>query len=285
MLRLFGNHLQKSQDLSFVTINGHGFKRLILRDSYMAEKIEQNLGKFGPSDFFPPLVTRFENEIWVEFLDGAGIKVIDEARIAQFAALYHSVYVRRPRQVDLDQTIFADRLRQDLRFLNQVGVLSVGSRRDLLSVAQDIAPDRVWVGFDYVDPVLKNFIERSDGLGLCAIDVESLVDGQLIGIGVAKACVHWLEPNRVEFCRAIAKLGPPDFLAYFPFVELCLIARWSKTKFLTGKLKFVDPKLFDRFLTDQAADSLILIIILRVMILIAAKKFSGLRSYLVAMPR
>lgn len=249
MLRLFSNHLQKSQDLRFVTINGHRFKRLILRDSYMAEKIEENLGNFGPSDFFPPLVTRFENEVWVEFLDGTGVDIIDEMRISQFAAFYHSVYARRPQQLDLDQTTFADRLRQDLRFLNQVGVLSGSSHRDLLSVAQHIAPDRVWVGFDYVDPVLKNFIERSDGRGLCAIDVESLVDRQLIGTGVAKACVHWLEPNRAEFCREIANLSPPDFLAYFGFVELCLIARWSKTKFLTRKFKFVDPRLFDRFLT------------------------------------
>ena len=248
MLRFFGNHLQKSQDLRFVTINGHRFKRLILRDSYMAEKIEENLGKFGPSDFFPPLVTRFENEVWVEFVDGAPADAIDEARIGQFAAFYRALYVRQPQLLDLGQTVFADRLQQDLRFLNQVGVLSGGAHRDLGSVAREVAPDAVWVGFDYVDPVLKNFIERADGRGLCAIDVESLVDGQLIGTGVAKACVHWLEPHRAEFCRRIKGLDPPDFLGYFPFVELCLIARWSKTKFLTGKFKFVDPKLFDRFL-------------------------------------
>ncbi len=248
MLRLFGTYLQKSQDLRFVTINGHRFKRLILRDSYMAEKIEANLGKFGPSDFFPPLVTRFENEVWVEYVDGIRIDAIDDARIRQFAAFYRSVYARRPQRIDLEQTIFADRLRQDLRFLHQVGVLPDNTHRDLLSVAQEIAPDAVWVGFDYVDPVLKNFIERSDGRGLCAIDVESLVDGQLIGTGVAKACVHWLEPGRTAFCREIADLDPPEFLAYFPFVELCLIARWSKTKFLTGKFRLLEPKLFDRFL-------------------------------------
>ena len=57
MLRLFGNHLQKSQDLRFVKINGHCFKRLILRNSYLAVKFERDLGKFGPSDLFPPLVT------------------------------------------------------------------------------------------------------------------------------------------------------------------------------------------------------------------------------------
>jgi len=90
-------------------------------------------------------------------------------------------------------------------------------------------------------------IAQDDGR-LCAIDVESLADRQLIGTGVAKACVHWLEPYRASFFQEIAALGGPEFLPYFDFVDLCLVARWSKTKFLTGKFKFVDPTLFDRFL-------------------------------------
>ena len=46
----------------------------------------------------------------------------------------------------------------------------------------------------------------------------------------------------------IADLNGPDFLPYYSFVDLSLVARWSKTKFLTGKFKFLDPSLFDRFL-------------------------------------
>lgn len=248
VLRLLGRQPHKSQDLRFVTINGHRFKRLILRDSYMATAIEENLGRFGPSDLFPPLVTCFENEVWVEFIDGPAIDRIDDGVVERMADFYHDVHARRPRQVAVDETAFVTRLRQDLRFLNQVAVLSDETYRALEDLAGRIAPSQVWIGFDYVDPVLKNFIVRPQDAGFCAIDVESLQDDQLIGTGVAKACVHWLEPYRAVFLERIAARGGPEFLPYFDFVELCLLARWTKTKFLTEKWKFVDPKRFDRFL-------------------------------------
>ena len=48
--RLFGTQLLKSQDLRFVTINGQRFKRLILRDSFLAAEIERRLESFGASN-------------------------------------------------------------------------------------------------------------------------------------------------------------------------------------------------------------------------------------------
>ena len=249
LLRYFGRALQKSQDLRFVTINGHRFKRLILGDSYMAEIIAETLSRFDASDLFPPVVTIFENEVWVDFIDGPQLDQIDETTVGQLVDFYCTVYSRRPREVDTDQTPFANRLRQDLRFLNQVAVLSDSTYDELSEVASEIMPPKVWIGFDYVDPVLKNFVVRKDGKGLCAIDVESLRDQQLIGTGVAKACVHWLQPHRAAFFEQMASREVPDFLPYFAFVEMCFLARWTKTKFLTKKWKFVDPALFDRFFT------------------------------------
>lgn len=63
LARLFGPRLLKSQRLYFVTINGRRFKRLVLRDSYLAAEIERNLERFGTSPYFPTLIARHENEI------------------------------------------------------------------------------------------------------------------------------------------------------------------------------------------------------------------------------
>lgn len=246
--RLFGTQLLKSQDLRFVTINGQRFKRLILRDSFLAAEIERQLESFGASDHFPALVTRYENEVWVQFVDGQRLVEVDEQALAKIADFYAAVYARRPRQVAMAELPFLNRLEQNLRFLQQVGVLSEAARRELEAVGRRLAPERVWIGFDYVDPVLKNFVIARDDQRLCAIDVESLADEQLIGTGVAKACVHWLEPFRDTFLARLAGAGAPDFQAYFDFVELGFTARWTKTKFLTQKRKFVQPELFDRFL-------------------------------------
>lgn len=245
---LFGTQLLKSQDLRFVTINGQRFKRLILRDSFLAAEIERQLESFGANDFFPALVTRYENEVWVQFVDGERLVEVDERALASIADFYAAVYRRRPRPVAMADLPYMHRIDQNLRFLGQVGVLSDAARRDLEAVARRLAPEQVWIGFDYVDPVLKNFVIARDDGRLCAIDVESLADEQLIGTGVAKACVHWLEPFRDVFLERLAGAGVPDFQAYFRFVELAFVARWTKTKFLTQKRKFVQPERFDRFL-------------------------------------
>lgn len=244
--RLFGTQLLKSQDLRFVTINGQRFKRLILRDSFQAAEIERRLESFGANNYFPELVTRSENEVWVQFVDGQRLAEVDEPALAKLADFYAAVYSRRPRQVALADRPYVRRIDQNLRFLNQVGVLSDTTRRDLEAVARRLAPERVWIGFDYLDPVLKNFVIRNDGQ-LCAVDVESLFDEQLIGTGVAKACVHWLEPFRDDVLARLAGAGAPDFQSYFGFVELAFVARWTKTKFLARKQKFVDAGLFERF--------------------------------------
>lgn len=245
--RLFGTQMLKSQDLRFVTINGQRFKRVILRDSFLAAEIERQLESFGASGHFPGLVTRHENEIWVQFVDGQQLVETDEQALVKIADFYAAVYGRRSRQLAMADLPFINRLDQNLRFLSQVGVLSEAARRDLEAVARRLAPERVWIGFDYVDPVLKNFVIARDDGRLCAVDVESLADEQLIGTGVAKACIHWLGPFRDAFLARMASSEAPDFQAYFGFVELAFIARWTKTKFLTQKQKFVQPQLFDRF--------------------------------------
>lgn len=233
--------LRKSQRRRFVRVNGQICKRLLLHDSHLAAEIERNLEAFGPSVMFPPLITRFENEIWVEFIPGEKLTRSDDRVVAAMAGFYSALYARAPRQVALAETPYADRVQRDLRFLHRAGLIDEATWRDLAAAAEALAPPRLWLGFDYVDPVLKNFIWRADSGRLCAVDVESLVCDQPLGTGIAKAAVHWLDP--AQRAGLLARLDPavPDFRADLPFVELAFLARWTKTKLLTGKTHLVDP--------------------------------------------
>ena len=189
---LRGLRLRKAKSLHFVTINGHRFKRLQLADSAIARDIERNLEVFQADHIFPQLATRYEHEIWVDFIEGERPRQVTEQVVRQVAAFYTTIYTKHPTLTDTTQTAFPARLAQDLRFLHQVGVLSDSLYAQLQRVVEQLAPPRVWTGFDYTDPVLKNFILSHENGGLHAIDVEGIADNQLIGMGTIKASVRWL---------------------------------------------------------------------------------------------
>ncbi len=249
--RAGGTRLQKSQGLRFVTFNDHRFKRLILRDSYLAAEIEQTLERYGPTPMLPPLVIRYEHEVWLEFVEGERLTAKDDASARRIARLLAAINARDAHAAALSETIFDHRLGFDLRFLAKVEVIDGATHRKLVEAANRLKPDTVWIGFDYLDPVLKNFVHREDddakGSGLTAVDVESLKADQLIGTGAAKALVRWMEPHRQIFLDEYAAAGGPDILGYFDYVELAFLAKYTKEMFLEQKWRHVDPSLFGRF--------------------------------------
>ena len=197
--RLLGTRLQKAKSLHYVTVNGHRFKRLILCDSFLATKIEQYLEDFRESGYFPPFVARYEHEIWLEYVEGAPVRSVDEGFALKIAEFYATVHGKTPLLVKTTQSPFPSRLFQDLRFLHQISVLTQDSYRDLQAAVQELIPEQVWVGHEYTDPVLKNFILRKEDERVCVVDVDGLAENQLLGIGVAKACVRWLGPYQDLF--------------------------------------------------------------------------------------
>ncbi len=245
--RLFGTRLQKAKSLHYVTINGHRFKRLILCDSFLATEIEQSLEGFRESGYFPPLVGRYEHEIWLEYVEGVPVQSVNEDFVLKVAEFYATMYGANPTLVNTKQSPFPERLSQDLRFLLQIGVLPQASYQDLQAAVPDLIPEQVWVGYDYTDPVLKNFLQRSEDGRICVVDVDGLAGNQLLGTGVAKACVRWLGPYQSLFFSSLAKQGAPDIQKYFSFVELCFLAKWMKRAFLEHDWKVIDPILFERF--------------------------------------
>jgi hypothetical protein len=239
--------LRKSQRLRFVTVNGVRCKRVMAPDAFVASQIEHNLEAFGPTLRFPKLVTRFENEVWVRFVPGERLARIDDELLRNVGAFYAEVYTRASRMLPTRETPWAQRLQRDLEFLHETGSIQTDTWRDLTAAAERIMPAQLLVGFDYTDPVLKNFVHPGNGDPLCAIDVESLVQGRPLGAGIAKASVFWLAPERREQLLAPIEAELPALRAQLPFVELCFLARWTKTKLLTGKRKRVREALFAPF--------------------------------------
>ena len=220
---------------------------MILCDSYLAFEIERNLEYFRGSGIFPNIVIRYEREIWVEFVEGHPIKKIDEPLVRKMADFYSRLYAESPRLVETDKTIFPDRLDRDLHFLNQVGILSDGLLGELRKSTDILRPNHCWIGFDYTDPVRKNFVFNPKTQLLCAVDVEGLVSEYLIGMGAAKALVRWLNPFKDEFLRLMAINDGPDFQAYYGFIELCFLAQWMKRAFFERDWKAIKPGYFEGY--------------------------------------
>lgn len=213
----------------------------------MATEYERNLESFRGSHHLPAVAIRYEHELWLEYVEGSLITEIDTASVEKVADFYATIYTQRARVVNLAKTAILFRLQRDLSILHQVGILSDAAYRDLSSGAEKLAPVSVWIGFDYVDAVLKNFIVTdTDGI-VCGIDVESLRRDQLIGTGVANALTRWLGPFQQVFFQRLFQRDAPDFRSYFPFVELCYVAAWTKMYCFEKKRKRIRPDIFERF--------------------------------------
>ena len=247
LLAWFSNRPPNSQRIYVVGIRGHRYKRIVFPDSHQAHRVAENLAAFGETRIYPSLILERENELWVEYIEGLGLDRVDAEVAEKIAALLGVLYARNPRLVPLERLPFKHALHTDLKFLHEVGVLAEGAYRKLDGVADRLAPREAWVGYDCTDAILKNFLRCPDGR-VRAVDVESLCGDQLLGVGAAKACLRWLETERERFLAVLRAEGIPDFQAYLPFVELCFLTFWQKSSFLEKKRRFVDARLFDRFL-------------------------------------
>lgn len=239
----------RSQRVYVVTINGRRYKRVVLPDAHHASQVASRLREFGPAQIYPSLILEREREVWVEFVEGERPPAGTPEVVDGVADLLAVLLRRAPRRQPLEETSFLHDVCVDLRFLGEVGVLSPDAADALRERAVALAPEAVWVGYDCTDTILKNFVRTPEGR-IRAVDVESLGADQLLGSGVAKACLRWLGPERGRFLDRLRAAGAPDFTGYLPFVELCFLAFWTKSSFLEGKSRFVDPALFERFRAD-----------------------------------
>lgn len=244
----------KGQAVYFVDYRGQRYKRIVFGDSRQAELVVAALETVAAADAFPRLVLFHEREIWVEFVTGRKIDVSDASDIASLASFFAHLYGDAPiaaASKDLHR-----RLQNDLWFLEHAEVLSTADVQVLQVAAQRLRPKQVLLGFDYTDPVAKNFIMAASGSGgggggLKAIDVECLQTRQALGTGIAKAALHWSGFDQNRFLEQVVAAGAPDIRTQYPYVELCLIAGWTKRKLLTGKRRYVDSERFMKFIRPE----------------------------------
>ncbi|MCA1779242.1 MAG: hypothetical protein LC637_07665 [Xanthomonadaceae bacterium] len=233
--RLFGV-FAKRQAVYFLSINNRRYKRVVFGDSREAADIESALLGFAPGEFFPALISRHENELLVEFVEGRAFEPARAADRAGLAAFLGTLYGKG--SIETDPERMHRRLRVDLRFLVDAGLIDQALHDALARRAERIAPEIVRSGLDYVDPVAKNFVVNEDRL--MAIDVESLSSNTALGTGIAKACVHWLEPrHKADFIGRVEQVAGLDLSPQIDFVELCFLVGWTKRKLLQGKKRSI----------------------------------------------
>lgn len=245
----------KRQQVYFVRLGGKRFKRVVFGDSAQAAEVQAALDAFAGHGRFPPLVHRHENELLLAFVEGRSFDPEDSTDRARLARFLAELWRRAPVEIARSDLPYDARLQVDLDVLVTAGVLTVERARALATRAETVAPDRLLLGYDYVDPVAKNFViagsapSGSDGARLVAIDIESLRADQPLGAGLAQASLRWLAPGDVPVMASqVTESGGPDIDAQLDYVRLITTVAWTKRKLLQGKTRFIRSAHFDALL-------------------------------------
>jgi len=241
------NRFVRAKRVRLVTLNGRRYKRVTLPDASLAAEVARNLATFRHAGIFPGLVASVDRELLLEFAPGRPQDGrFDDEGIDRLARFFATLYGVDRRRVPTADTPYRDDLRRDLAFLRDVGVLTEPAHRDLVAAADGLAPDEVWVGWDYLDPLPRNFVLAPDG-SLVAVDVEDLRSNQLLGSGVAKACFRSIDAGRERLLAAVEREACLELAPLMPFVELHFLAGWTKLAYLKGRAKLVAPALFEPY--------------------------------------
>lgn len=230
-----------------IEIGSARFKRLTLPDAWTAAQLARSLERFRSQERFPALIAQSGSELLLEWVDGSRIaEPLDEAACDQLADFFATLYAQGRQAVETRAAGFAHALRLDLAFLGQVGVLDGSALAELEGAAEALAPEQVYLGYDYLDPIARNFVITPAGR-LVAVDVEELMPGQLLGSGVAKAVLRTPGARRERLLAGIRSSVGLDLAPVMPFVELSFLAAWTKRALLKGRAKLVSPELFESY--------------------------------------
>ncbi|MDG0996136.1 MAG: hypothetical protein P8O97_03205 [Gammaproteobacteria bacterium] len=241
--------LLKRMDVSFVSLGKKQYKRITCIDNYTPIHMQDLLAQVARSRYFPKTLIRYENEIWVEFVDGDIVKKIDSFFIQQIIDFYSSLYQCASALKSSENFLGAALI--DLEFLMDMELLSEQDHEQLRHLLLKNAPEKVWVGLDYTDALLKNFVQEKGSNRLVAIDIESLQDKRLIGFGLAKAHTTWMTDQQFDqVIEGMRMNETPAFYDYYLFVLLCFRARWLKSLFLRKKMKRLKINLLTDLITD-----------------------------------
>jgi hypothetical protein len=220
VLRSLGLWQRQRYDIRFVSHQGQlQYKKVIFNTISQAARIGSALETYGQSPHFPALIGRQHNAVWVTFVPGTPVDVFDEAVLEQLIEFYAAIYSRASRLISIENASVWRQFEDNLTFLWNQKAFGRGFMEELHATAEVWAPEKVWIGFDYTDPIENNLVRREEQQTICAIDIKNIRADVLLGRGLAKARRCWLaEPY--PFLEALARAGAPELAPCFPFVEL-----------------------------------------------------------------
>jgi len=208
----------KTHRVHWVTIGGVRYKRVTFSHASEALRVMHNLEQVAPLARLPAPVYQHERRVWLKFVAGAPMDAGRPAHVGGMLALFADLYRHEPRRLALADTLIHQRLLADLAFLREVGALS---------------------------PAL--------GAAACAIDVEALYAGSLLGIGLAKARLRWLDMAPEALLDALSRRGAPDLRPQFDYAALSQLAAYSKQQVFRGRRRSIRAADFEQLLGKPAA--------------------------------
>jgi len=241
----------KTHRVHWVTIGGVRYKRVTFSHASEALRVMHNLEQVAPLARLPAPVYQHERRVWLKFVAGAPMDAGRPAHVGGMLALFADLYRHEPRRLALADTLIHQRLLADLAFLREVGALSPALGAAAQEAAAALCPQQVWLGFEYIDPLCRNFIVADSGV--CAIDVEALYAGSLLGIGLAKARLRWLDMAPEALLDALSRRGAPDLRPQFDYAALSQLAAYSKQQVFRGRRRSIRAADFEQLLGKPAA--------------------------------
>jgi hypothetical protein len=207
------------------------YKKVVFGSAQHSERIFANLEAFRGSPHFPTPMWCRRGAVVVDFVLGQPLDRFDTATRVELAKFYAAVFDRRPRLVPLTDSGIWDEFEQHLNTLERLAVVSPALRSRLREHAAELAPERIWMGFDYTDPVLSNMVVTGASRSICAVDIKNLRADQPLGIGLAKGRSSWLTASDMTAVFVhIRRAGAPDIAPYFEFIRLLERVRRVATK-------------------------------------------------------
>lgn len=247
--RLLGHERYKSNAVSFLDFGRPRYKQVRFSSVAEARRVEDILRTTQDSKLFPTLVHRLESTLWVRFVPGANIDTANPEHLDAVTRFFASLYAQRPRRILLAETDLPSRLRTHIETLEEVGCIDAHRRQRLLSLGEALAPDSVWIGLEYIDSLRKNLILANSGV--VGIDVEAAWDDQLLGLGLAKARLRWLEQPAAPIIDRLLELGAPDLREQYPYAHLVFLAQYGVQNLFRGKPGQVPAKALDALLDER----------------------------------
>ena len=238
----------KTHRVELIDHEGERFKRVGFTSPDAAADCARLLDQVAILDRFPRLRSIKANDVEVDYIDGPLARQghDDADLLGFFVDLYVGPGACRVSQADSG---LLPALEADLRFLVEQRLVDSARRDALWQAAQQCAPDSLWLGIDYIDPVLKNFVRRADGR-VIAIDIEALLDRQALGSGLAKARLRWLRGDSDCVLRQVAAKGGPVLSEQYRLVEVAFLAAYFRQKVIQKKSRHLRLKAFQRWLDE-----------------------------------